>query len=632
MLKRLVLAAMLGAMISACGGGDVAGPGNMTTVFPSAPWQWQNPRPHANDHIAIEALGGERAIALSQWEVIETRDGGDTWQSLGLGGFFFDLHRRGDVLAAVSSRVFVSEDNGTTWRATNYHGASRRAVAFWDGRHGVVVGDDGDIVTTSDGGDTWTFRFSGTNGILYDVAYLDSLTVFAVGGAAGGVVLRSTDGGVSWSQLMNTGVGFAGTAIDITSGVVRVSDSSRKLRASTDGGDTWSEVGTTAKELVAIDFFDAVFGIAAGDDGLVYLTSNGGVDWNEFSNGLDEPINAVSRAARNDLWAVGDNGALFRYTGGEWRALHAGVHMNLRDVSFANADVGMAVGQWYQGDLIPVCGFMRTADGGRNWESGLTTNCGAGNLNAVCMIDDDHAVVVGEGGGIWTTADGGATWIQRDSKTTLELFDVAFADASHGMAVGEFGQIRVSDDGGATWVAPVGGAGTNSNILSVSYATRDVVMLAGTEGDVRRSTSGGESFSWSPAEGGVPDVDVYDVVALDETTAVLRAASESSSNSYAAVWRTTDGGTSWELRDELYGRPSDGAMDFASATHGYVVHERGLMYTTKDGGVTWQDSRGATTSTVVTSIDLWGVCAIDDNNVVVVGDNGLIMRTSTGGR
>ena len=61
----------------------------------------------------------------------------------------------------------------------------------------VAVGALGTILRTTDGGDTWTPQSSGTTNFLNGVSFVDANTGTAVGGE--GTILRTTDGGDTWT-------------------------------------------------------------------------------------------------------------------------------------------------------------------------------------------------------------------------------------------------------------------------------------------------------------------------------------------------------------------------------------------------------------------------------------------------
>jgi len=77
-----------------------------------------------------------------------------------------------------------------------------RGICFIDASEGWVVGDDGFIAHTIDGGDTWDLQASGTGEDLHAVSFLDSQRGYAVGGDIAGnqIVLKTTDGGLTWVE------------------------------------------------------------------------------------------------------------------------------------------------------------------------------------------------------------------------------------------------------------------------------------------------------------------------------------------------------------------------------------------------------------------------------------------------
>ena len=143
-------------------------------------------------------------------------------------------------------------------------------------------------------------------------------------------------------------------------------------------------------------------------------------------------------------------------------------------------------------------------------------------------------------------------------------------------------------------------------------------MLAGDEGVVRRTANGGQT--WAIVDDGLPNCDFVDVVALDDTTAVLLGTSNMN-----RVFRTTDAGESW-VETHKSGGSKANALAFGSATRGYFVTDNGEARLTQDGGITWQ------LISMPTARDLLGVHAVSDLIVTIVGEGGTVLRTETGGR
>jgi photosystem II stability/assembly factor-like uncharacterized protein len=75
----------------------------------------------------------------------------------------------------------------------------------------------------------------------------------------------------------------------------------------------------------------------------------------------------------------------------------------------------------------------------------------AQTLFGVFFSDVSTATVVGSGGTILRTTDGGAHWIAQSSGTIQDLTGVFFTDTNTGPVVGYGGTILHTSDGGAHW-------------------------------------------------------------------------------------------------------------------------------------------------------------------------------------
>ena len=120
------------------------------------------------------------------------------------------------ALSAVLTVVLTGSHSGSV-NAQSLYGWSPQTrkvqlnlndVHFADASNGWVVGDavgvtgDGGILRTTDGGATWS-KVSGITTDLYGVDFIDASNGWAVG--SGGAILRTTDGGATWSaQTSNT--------------------------------------------------------------------------------------------------------------------------------------------------------------------------------------------------------------------------------------------------------------------------------------------------------------------------------------------------------------------------------------------------------------------------------------------
>ncbi|MCE2559945.1 MAG: hypothetical protein J4F98_15475, partial [Acidobacteria bacterium] len=114
------------------------------------------------------------SIAAGLTSITASADGQDVW-AVGGGG-----------------TILKSSDGGDTWNArTSGTRAKLESVTFTaGGRTGWAVGQKGTILKSSDGGDTWEARTSGTTRRLESVTFADDgRTGWAVG--IGGTILKS---------------------------------------------------------------------------------------------------------------------------------------------------------------------------------------------------------------------------------------------------------------------------------------------------------------------------------------------------------------------------------------------------------------------------------------------------------
>jgi photosystem II stability/assembly factor-like uncharacterized protein len=290
--------------------------------------------------------------------VAHTTNGGATWTVDTVpGAAKLDLR---DIYAASATRAWTMSagpaeqgqaeiyrtDDGARWTkqfATADSGVFLDAISFWDDRHGIAMSDPVGgrlfILTTSDGGTTWT-RVSTDQAppvLPGEAAFAASGTCLAVqgtsnvwiatGGGARARVFRSTDRGRTW-HVSDTPVHAGSSASGIFSvafsdarhGVVVGGDYTKpnqpfdNVAITDDGGKSWrlargpmpqgymSAVaylpGTSGRTLVAV----GLAGTARSDDS--------GDSWTMIDS---VAYNSVAFASRNDGWAAGPGGRIAKW-------------------------------------------------------------------------------------------------------------------------------------------------------------------------------------------------------------------------------------------------------------------------------------------------------------------------------
>ncbi len=161
----------------------------------------------------------------------------------------------------------------------------------------------------------WTEITSPVSNSLYSVDMHSSGTCFA-----GGIpLIKSTDFGITWAEIQFTGpnqvyydflIHNSVKVIDANTIFVagkQISPSRPVILKTTDGGVTWSHhiFNLHNSEIKSIDFYDNLNGVAVGTSGYNYYTIDGGVTWNSVPTGGNNYFRSVKYISVNEIIAVG---------------------------------------------------------------------------------------------------------------------------------------------------------------------------------------------------------------------------------------------------------------------------------------------------------------------------------------
>lgn len=261
--------------------------------------------------------------------------------------------------------ILRTEDGGLSWvKQERITATSLFSLYFADLKEGWLVGKRGLILHTENGGEGWENQKSGTEKDLMAVKFLNTKRGFAVG--AFGTILQTTDGGTSW-QIYSI-------------------NWKRELK------EVMERTGVASPHLYDI-FFIEKCGYIVGENGVVLLTIDGGANWELARGGLLPPLFSVYFKDCSTGWAVGQNGlAMTTNDGGKtWEKIDVPARENLFKVRMVG-DFGLIVGDY--GTILV------SYNGGKTWGRFSQTN----GIPLVWLIDvhpkvtsDKEAVIIGKG-------------------------------------------------------------------------------------------------------------------------------------------------------------------------------------------------------------------------------------------
>ena len=382
------------------------------------------------------------------------------------------------------------------------------------------------------------------------------------------------------------------------------------LYRSSDGGNTWSEVPT----LDGISVFDIEFAPAPenttylGTQDSVRKSTDGGLSWVTLNLGIganDQVFDvAIDPSDPSILWAGIADAAGFQPVN-VMRSTDSGATWSNRTPPLA-APIscrGIAVDPSNSNTVIAVFGgdfgggqVWTTTDGGDSWidrSAGLPGN----PLNAV--VYDGTRLLVGGGllfgsqfEGLYESPDLGVTWTPLHDGTwpILVVEDIAVdpSDAARIFVAIDGGGVNRTTDGGATWQIGIGGSqALAGRSLRFRPGNSQELFLGTSSLAVFHSTNGGDTFVQSSE--GISELDLFSIDANPLNPAGIAVAFQGQNN--GGVLSSADAGTTWLLesapptRYSAVGFAPDGTL-YAISSGPSSVAQEGLYRRENNGSWT----------------------------------------------
>jgi photosystem II stability/assembly factor-like uncharacterized protein len=605
--------------------------------------------------VVVDPTDSSILYAVTQHGVFKSVDGGESWTAAdsGLEGIAYysitltiDTLTPATLYAATERGIFKSTDAARSWNKLDAAPTAPGIDLFPDAPYYIADEITIDPVTPL------TLYFS-----------------FYTGNNDRGI-LKSTDGGQSWTRLDNgPGVNPFGLVVDpVTSSTLYTLSSKNdgNICKSTDGGQTWTihpaaPPGTSVSSL-AIDPVSPSTLYAASSNGLgwaILKSMDSGENWSVVNTG---PPTFANSGGNTLLLAVSPTTPATVYSGNFNRELPSGhlakstdggVTWNAVDAGLTYVDVRalavdpMIPSRIYAGmsgapSAIPL---FRSTNGGASWTSfaqfELSYPSGYCWINSLLLDPSNANVIYAAANGtanysaVFKTTDGGAKWTgtyffagnQRVVSTTMMALDTADSKtiylADYGGIVGD-ARLFKSADGGSNWtdsyyweIGPI-------NALVIDPGNRHT-LYAGTPEGVFQSTDGGASWTNIGLSTGVSSL------ALDPgnpNTIYAAGGTRDFGAGFRGLFKSTDGGASWVainngLASVLDSRSTVNAIAFAPENRStlYVATSGGGVYKSLDGGANWEPLNQG-----LTNLDV-RLLAVASNVLYAVTSSGIFKAT-----
>ncbi len=510
------------------------------------------------------------------------------------------------------------------------------------------------IFRTTDGGSSWITLYTQevTSNVAVDPAHPSTLYA----GASGSILIKSTDGGASWTPS-NSGLpfqqGFAPTSVQIDPADPRrlLLVHIQRLWRSVDAGASWQRVdlqpgSSQFLEVSAVAFAARPAGTAfAATAGGLYRSSDGGASWKLAGHGLPvEEVTAVAVAPSDPktVYASSLSGVFRSVDGGfSWTRVTADVRVAIAGLAVSPRSPRTLYG------ISAVQTLSRSTDGGAHW----TALSGVSDVTSVAFdraapatvyagISHLHSFVPHPFAGVLRSDDGGASWTDRNQGiTAIPVSSVAVDPGQPDQLWATGFTLFHSANRGVRWVrAPT--PQDKPGLVAVGASSVLFAIAPHLEGPhgplfdlLWRTSDGGAAWSLSLNTDAVL---AFQIAPSDLSTAYAVGPGVFPSEE---LFRSTDDGAHWDPRtssplpfnaaEELAVAPSSASVLYL---WGFLrdppTPQRSLaLLRSDDGGATWTDVTAGLPA--VTSLAL----AVDpgDPHTVYAGTSEGIWKSTDGG-
>jgi len=589
---------------------------------------------------------GNQAVAITDaGRVYGTTDKGYTWKSISnIKSPDLNLvdYSNGIAYATGNDGLILKRETGGFWRKiNNTFRTNTKDIHYLSPSWPVMLSQDNFIYYSTDGGSSWT---KASNVAFADFCFSGS-TGFAV--ATDGTIYKSITNGQYWNSTFMGHPAVTPRVISFNStSKGYVGGDNNKLFCGTKniiGMYNWSQIPTsvTYNTNAIIDVYALSNNriIVLYDNGTVVITENVGASWNAIDFGITNPA-PVTNENIIKLSFAGPTAGLFIKNDGTT------IKMNispLGEISYSLLDVSYTVMQDEQPVKITPTGIndvqlytplnaslvgnggelWTTIDGGITWAY-ETLNTRVPALRSVAIADPENfeltsvgkAYIVGDAGTVIETTSGGRTWQIQNVAATDNLKNVKFISDNEGVAVGDNGTILEYNTG--TWTKHTGSIIQHLNGLSLTPSGDGIAVGVANKTTKENTILGGSGWNSQSVTGPVEDLKAVDYNPDDEGDMLAVGKN-------GKVFASVNGGSDWAIANRFTPGKMF-AMHQVSLNTTYVVGENGLVVKTTDKGQTWNTNN----LSVSGADDLHAVYFISESQGVAAGNDGAIYYTQNG--
>ena len=364
--------------------------------------------------------------------------------------------------------VLKSTDGGNTWSFTaTDDGNTIYGLSCPTTSNCYAVNNWGSVLVTTNGGTSWTLQdtpvttpainVAGSGGPnpyagLFGISCPSATTCVAVGGytpSGAEPIVTTTNGGATWTAQTSTDTAnnlFGVSCATGTTTCVAVGAGGTVLQT-TDLADWTAMTSGTAKVMTGVTCLSSTNCVATGQTGTIDVLS--GSTWTPSTSTFAASgfLASVTCLSATDCFAVGHNGVTVNFdstnvAGSLTQQAGGGYTGTLDALSCTSVTTCIAVGA--SGTIVA------TTNGGQTWLP--QTSGSTATLDGI-SCSGSNCIVGGSAGTILVTSNGGSTWAASTPLGASPTIEAVSCSGSNCEAVATSGLVIGTTNGGTSWTA-----------------------------------------------------------------------------------------------------------------------------------------------------------------------------------
>ncbi len=374
-----------------------------------------------------------------------------------------------DQVYVLGQRLFRTNNSGADWNEVFGMHVDHHAMAFSTSNPNfILAGNDGGAYTSSDGGNTWNkfLNLPITQFYNIEVDFTDPTRLY--GGTQDNNTIRTlTDGDSDWTPIWG-GDGFHCNVDPNNNLLVYAESQFGGLGRSTDGGFTFVSATAGISPSDRRNWNTPVV-LSPFDSNKVYYGANrlyisdNAVSWSPISPDLTDgehpsgafsygTLTAIAPSYNNldVIYTGSDDGNVYITTdgGANWELINDGLPNRYVTAIAIDPDDDMTAYVTFSGfsllDYDPH--VFKTTDGGQNWTN-ISSNLPSIPTNEIVIYNEANVLFVGTDAGVWYSQNDGASWeVLGTNLPPTIIRDLKLHVPTSRLFVGTFGRSMYSYD------------------------------------------------------------------------------------------------------------------------------------------------------------------------------------------